>query len=112
MSFFKKLFRIGSNPDSLAYRVEQAAKISGQPVKYVTERNDNNDDIVGRGGSVTAVDNELIIDSSGERLFVCAVKDVDISWLMSGNGVIVSGPNILEGGRHRTLTVHFVYYRK
>ncbi len=112
MSFFKKLFRIGANPDSTAYRVEQALKISGQPIKYVTERNDNNEDIVGRGGSVTAVDNELIIDSSGERLFVCEIKNVDISWLMSGNGVIVSGPNILEDGRHRTLTVHFVYYRK
>ena len=112
MSFFKKLFRIGSNPDSTAYRVEQALKISGQPVKYVTERINDNDDIVGRGGSVTAVDNELIVDSSGERLFVCEIKSVDISWLMSGNGVIISGPNSLEGGRNRTLTVHFVYYRK
>lgn len=112
MSFFKKLFRIGTNPDSLAYRTEQAAKISGQAVKYVTERNDNNDDIVGRGGSVTVVDNRLIIDTSGERLFTCPIKDVDISWLMSGNGVIISGPNMLEDGRHRTLTVHFVYYRK
>ena len=112
MSFFKKLFKIGENPDSTAYRVEQALKISGQPVKYVTERIDNNEDIVGRGGSVTAVDKELIIDSSGERLFVCDIKNVDISWLMSGNGVVVSGPNTLEGGRHRSLTVHFVYYRK
>jgi len=112
VSFWKKLFHIGENPNSAAYRMEQAAKISGQAVKYVTERKDDNDDIVGRGGSVTAVDNKLIIDSSGERLFISEIRDVDISWLMSGNGVIISGPNELEDGRHRALTVHFVYYRK
>lgn len=112
MSFFKKLFHIGEKPGTLSYRIEQAKKISGQAVKYVTERKNDNDDIVGRGGSVTLADDRLIIDSSGERLFVCPVKSVDISWLMSGNGVIVSGPNSLEGGKERRLTVYFVYYRK
>ena len=112
MSFFKKLFRIGTKPGTAAYRIDQANKIHGQPVKYVTERIDGNDDIVGRGGSVSVVDDNLIVDSSGDRLFVCPVKTVDISWLMSGNGVIVSGPNSLDGGRYRSITVHFVYYRK
>ena len=112
MSFFKKLFGIGTKPGTPLYRVEEAKKIHGQPVKYVTERIDGNDDIVGRGGSVTVVDDRLIIDSSGERLFACPTREVDISWLMSGNGVIISGANLFEDGRKRTLTVHFVYYRK
>ncbi|MBR2930991.1 MAG: hypothetical protein IKC32_07155 [Clostridia bacterium] len=111
-SFFKKLFKIGQKPGTPAYRIEQAKKIHGQAVKYVTERRDGNDDIVGRGGSVSLVDDRLIIDSSGERLFVCPVKSVDISWLMSGNGVIISGADMLRGGEERTVTVHFVYYRK
>ena len=55
---------------------------------------------------------EFIIDTSGDRLFVCDVKDLEASYLMSGDGVIVKGPNKLEGGRQRILTVHFVYYRK
>lgn len=112
MSFWKKLFGIGKNPDSVAYKIEQAKKLSGEVVKYVTERINDNDDIVGRGGALTLVDDRFIIDSSGERLFVCDVKCLDISWLMSGNGVIIKGPNLLENGRIRTLTVHFVYHRK
>ncbi len=112
MSFLKKLFHIGEKPGTTAYRIEQANRIHGQAVKYVTERKGDNDDIVGRGGSVTVADGKLIVDSSGDRLFVCPVKAVDISWLMSGNGVIISGPNSLDGDRYRAITVHFVYYRK
>ena len=31
---------------------------------------------------------------------------------VGGDGVVITGPNILEEGRVRTITVHFVYYRK
>ena len=31
---------------------------------------------------------------------------------MSGNGVVISGPNLLEDGKVRTITAHFVYHRK
>lgn len=112
MSFWKKLFGIGKKPGTAAYRIEEAKKVHGQAVKYVTERHDGNDDIVGRGGSVSVVGDDLIVDTSGDRLLVLPVKSTDISWLMSGNGVIISGPNKLEDGRMRTVTVHFVYYRK
>ena len=49
---------------------------------------------------------------AGDRLFVCDIKDLEISWLMSGNGAIIQGPNLLEDGRIRSMIVHFVYYRK
>lgn len=111
MSFFGKLLGKG-RPGTPRYREEQAAKLHGQPIKYVTEHIDSNEDIVGRGGSLSVVDGRLIIDSSGERLFICDAREVDVSWLMSGNGVVITGDNQLEGGRHRVLTVHFVYYRK
>ena len=112
MSLFKKIFGIGKKPGTPAYRLAEAAKLHGQAVKYVTEHIDGNEDIVGRGGSVSLVDGRLIVDSSGERLFLADAREVDVSWLMSGNGVIISGPNLLENSRHRTITVHFVYYRK
>ena len=112
MSFFKKLFGIGKKEGSYAYRLEKAKELHGQVVKYVTERRNDNDDVVGRGGALTVKDGRFIVDSSGDRLFVCEVGELDVSWLMSGNGVIVSGPNLLEEGRVRTLTVHFVYHRK
>ena len=112
MSFFKRIFGIGKNPESMAYRLERAKELHGQAVKYVTERIDGNDDIIGRGGALAIHEDKFIVDSSGERIFVCYIKDLDASWLMSGNGAVITGPNILEDGRFRTITVHFVYHRK
>ena len=87
-------------------------ELHGKAVKYVTEHVNDNEDVVGRGGALCLKGDEFIIDTSGDRLFVCDVKDLEASYLMSGDGVIVKGPNKLEGGRQRILTVHFVYYRK
>ena len=112
MSLFKRIFGIGKNPDSYAYRLERAKELHGQPIKYVTERIDGNEDIIGRGGSLAIHEGSFIVDSSGDRLFVCDIKDLEISWLMSGNGAIIKGPNLLEDGKVRSITVHFVYYRK
>jgi hypothetical protein len=112
MSLFERIFRIGSNPDSYAYKLKTARSLHGQTIKYVTERRNDNDDVVGRGGALTLKDDKFIVDSSGERLFVCYVAELNASMLMSGDGVIISGPNLLEDGKKRVLTVHFVYYRK
>ena len=112
MSFFKKLFKIGTKPGTYAYRKEKALELHGQAIQYVTERIDGNEDIIGRGGSLAVHEDTFIVDSSGDRLFVCEIKQLDISWLMSGNGVIIKGPNLLEDGRLRVITVHFVYHRK
>lgn len=112
MSFFKKLFGIGKKPGTYAYRLERAKELHGQAVQYVTERVDGNEDVIGKGGAIAIHEDTLIVDSSGDRLFVCEIKYLDASWLMSGNGVILRGPNLLEGGRERVITVHFVYHRK
>ena len=109
MSFFKKLIGIGTNPNSYSYKLERAKELHGQVIKYVTERVDNNEDVVGRGGALAVHGDTFIVDSSGDRLFVTDIKNLDVSWLMSGDGVIIKGPNMLEGGRERTITVHFVY---
>ncbi len=111
MSIFKRLFGIGKNPDSYAYKLDKARELHGQAIQYVTERTDNNDDIIGRGGSLAIHEGKFIVDSSGDRLFMCDIKDLDVSWLMSGNGVIIKGTNLLDG-KYRTITVHFVYHRK
>ena len=112
MSFLSKLFGSRKKEGSYAYRLERAKELHGQVVKYVTERRNDNDDVVGRGGALTVKEDKFIVDTSGDRLFVTEIAELDVSWLMSGNGVIVSGPNLLEDGKPRTLTVHFVYHRK
>ena len=112
MSFFRKLFGMKEDETSYAFRRKMAMSLHGQPVKYITERRDENDDVVGRGGHITVHGEDLILDSGTDTLFRCPVAEVTCAMLMSGDGVIVSGPNALQDGLFRTFTVHFVYYRK
>ena len=112
MSIFKKLFGVGKNPDSYQFRKKRAEELHGQVIKYVTERHEDNDDVIGRGGALTLHGETFIVDSSGERIFACEIKDLEASFLMSGDGVVIKGPDLLRGGELRTVTVHFVYYRK
>lgn len=112
MSFFSKLFGKKQSFDSPKFRKQRAEELHGKAIKYVTEHVADNEDVVGRGGSLCYKDGDLIIDTSGDRLFVCAAEEVEASYLMSGDGVIIKGKNKLEGGKFRCLTVHFVYYRK
>lgn len=112
MSFFSKLFGLDKKTDSYAFRLNKAKALHGQVIKYVTENRDGNEDVIGRGGYLALKDDEFIVDSSGDVLFRCNVRDLDASDLMSGDGVIISGPNLIENGRCRRITVHFVYYRK
>lgn len=112
MSFFSKIFGNNKNPNSYAFRLERAKSLHGQVVKYVTENRDGNEDVIGRGGSLCLHGETFIVDSSGDRLFSCNVKDLEANNLMSGDGVVIKGPDSLHGGVLRTITVHFVYYRK
>ena len=112
MSFISKLFGIDKNPNSYAFRLARAKSLHGQVIKYVTENRNGNEDVIGRGGSLCLHGEDFIVDSSGERLFSCNVRDLEASNLMSGDGVVIKGPDMLNGGRLRTITVHFVYYRK
>ncbi len=112
MGLLTRLFKGKKDPQSAAFRRHRAQELHGQVVKYVTEQRNGNEDVVGRGGALAVSGDEFIVDSSGDTLFRCKVDDLEAAYLMSGDGVIVSGPNLLENGKHRTVTVHFVYYRK
>ena len=112
MSIFFGLFGRKNDPESYAYRLARAKKMHGQVIRYVTERRDENDDVIGKGGALCLHGDEFIVDSSGDRLFVTDVRDLEIFDLMSGDGVIVRGPDKLSGGKIRSITVHFIYYRK
>ena len=112
MSIFKRLFGVGDKTDSYSYRLKKAKSLHTQAIKYVTERRDNNEDVIGRGGSLAIHGDTFIVDSSGERIFVCDIARLDIAELMSGDGVVLRGPDKLRGEEERTITVHFVNYIK
>ena len=112
MSFFGRIFGSSKNTNSYKFRLERARSLHGTSIKYVTENRDGNEDVIGRGGALALHGDTFIVDSSGERVFCCAVKDLEASNLMSGDGVVIKGPDKLNGDKLRTITVHFVYYRK
>ena len=112
MGLLARLFKVGKNPQSEAFRRQRAAELHGQVIRYVTEQRNDNEDVIGRGGALAVSGDEFIVDSSGDTLFRCKVDLLEAAYLMSGDGVIVTGPKLLEGGKMRTITVHFVYYRK
>ncbi len=113
MSIFTKIFGASKNPDSYKFKLNRARELHGQSIKYVTENRDNNDDVIGNGGSLCLHGDEFIVDSSGERLFRCKVCNLEASYLMSGDGVVIKGYDELHGNKHRTITVHFVnFYRR
>ena len=95
-----------------AKRAKRAAELHGQAIKYVTERVADNDNVVGRGGSISVRNGELLLFSSDTILLRSDVGQTDASYLLSGDGVVLTAPNKEEEGRVRSYIAYFVYYRK
>lgn len=108
MSFFKNLFK------GKVYRqnLEKALSLDGNAVKYITEFVDGNENVISRGGGLSVRGDELIVLGEKDRLFIANLSEVEICELMSGDGVVIKGPNSLNNNEIRMITVHFVYYRK
>ena len=110
--FLRRLLGLRENPQSRAYREKKAKALHGLVIRYVTERHGDNEDVIGRGGNLSVRGGELLVFSSGEILLRAPIDQLDVSELMSGDGVILTAPNLEEGGRVRTMTAHYVYHRK
>ena len=100
------------NPDSPRYRREMAERICGKRIRYVTERRNNVDEVIGREGSMSLRDDELIVFSSSNVVFRCPVDELTASELLSKDGVVLTGRDTEHGGVERTVMAYYVYYRK
>ena len=61
MSIFKKIFGKNKDPDSKQYRWEMAQRVAGQHIKYVTEKRDGVDEVIGRNGGLNIRNEEFIV---------------------------------------------------
>ena len=109
-NWIKKLTK-SKNPNSKRYRYEMAQRISGHHVKYVSERIDNVDEVIGKSGALNIKDDELLVYASFDVLMRCKIVDMQAAELLSGDGVVITAPDLEHGGRMRTVIVHYVYYR-
>ena len=115
MGLFKKVIANltkPKNPDSRKFRREMAFKVAGQHIKYVTEKKDDVEEVVGRSGGLNIRDEEFIVYASSDVVFRCRLDDLQIWELLSRDGVVLTGPDLEHGGAVRTVVAHYVYYRK
>ena len=108
---FQKNIRAKKDPSSKAFRRDMAERIAGHTIKYVTERRDDVDEVIGRSGSLSVRDGEFIVFASSEVLFRCKVDDMQAWELLSKDGVVITSNDLEHGGAERTIIVYYVYYR-
>ena len=111
----KKLFeRLTKSNDlnSKRYRYDMAKRICGHHVRYITEKNGDVDEVIGREGSLNIKDDELLVFGSGDILMRCKIENMQAWELLSKDGVVITAPDDAHGGIERTIVVYYVYYRK
>ena len=102
-----------TDPNSKKFRWEMALSVEGQHIKYVTEKKDGEvDEVIGRNGGLNIRGDEFIVYASAKVLFRCKIDDLQIWELLSKDGVVITGPDIENGGKVRTVVAYYVYYRK
>ena len=88
-----------------------AQRINGKYIRYVTERIDNVETVIGKNGSINIKDDELLVYASADVLFRCKIDELKAWELLSKDGVTLTGPDLEHGGRERTVIAFYVYYR-
>ena len=105
------VFKKKKDPDSKAFRWEMARNISGKHIKYVTEKRNGVDEVIGRSGGLNIRDDELLVFASADVLFRCKIDELQAWELLSKDGVVLTGPDLEHGGVERTIIAFYVYYR-
>ena len=108
---FKKM-KMNKNPESKTFQREMARSVCGQHIKYVTEKRNGVDEVIGRSGGLNIRDDEFIVYASADVIFRCKLDDVKLWELLSKDGVVITGPDMENGGQERTIIAFYVYHRR
>ena len=91
------IFKGKKDPDNVRFRREMAERIAGHRIRYVTERKEDVDEVIGREGSLSVRDGEFIVFASSEILFRCEVDDLRAWELLSKDGVVLTAHDLEHG---------------
>ena len=83
----------------------------GHHIRYVTEKRNGVDEVIGRNGGLNIRDDELLVFASADVIFRCKIDDMQAWELLSKAGVVITAPDLEHGGVERTIIVFYVYYR-
>ncbi len=106
-----KFFSRKKDPNSKAYRWEMAKQMANHHIRYVTEKRDGVDEVIGRNGGLNIRDDELIVFASSDVVFRCKIEQMQAWELLSKDGVVITAPDLEHDGKERTIIVFYVYYR-
>lgn len=107
----KRIFGVKEDPNSKEFRWKMARQICGHHVKYVTERIDNVEEVIGKNGALNIRGDELLVFASADVIMRCKIEEMQAWELLSKDGVVITAPDLEHGGRERTIMVFYVYYR-
>ena len=99
------------NPDSKRYKWDMAKQMCGHHIKYVTEKRNEVDEVIGRSGGLNIRGDELIVFASADVIMRCKIEEMQAWELLSKDGVVITAPDLEHGGAERTIIVYYVYYR-
>lgn len=108
-SLFKRLFK--AKEGSLRFKQEQADRMNGRHIKYVTERINDQDIVIGHDGCLAVRNGELIVLSDGVEKFRVLIAEMTASELMSLEGIILTGPDLTRNGEEHTVIAYYKYHR-
>lgn len=109
---FLKKIRINKDSNSKAFCRRMAMSVNGQHIKYVTEKRDDVEEVIGRNGGLNVRNDEMIVFASSQVVFRCKLDDLQLWELLSGDGIVLTGPDLENGGLERTLVAFYVYHRR
>ena len=112
MGFFDRFKRTPKDQTSHRARWDMARRITGQHIRYITEKRGEVDEVIGRNGSLNIKGEEFLVSTPEEIVLRCRVDEMQAWELLSHDGVVITAPDIEHGGVERTIIVFFVYYRR
>lgn len=90
---------------------KELLKYDRRPVRYTASVDDNGvTTVLGKGGSISILDGELIVHSGGKDVFRCSVFNCEAGELLSHDGVRFT--TVDDSGKFHSIIAYFVYYRK
>ena len=107
MGLFAKKKKPEDTPD---FRKKKAEQIKDKRIRYITERQDESDSVIGKNGGFIVKDGVLSVYSEEKTLFSCTVTELSMSELLSLEGIILEGNDIVSGGKKRKIIAYYVYY--
>ena len=105
MGLFKK------KEDGKKFRLEMVNKIKDKRIRYVTDKRDGVEEVIGKSGAFSVRDGEFIVFASSEVIMRTPAAELRAWELLSGDGVVLTGRDDEHGGTERTITAYYVYFR-